>query len=276
VKVPFGVPFSAVGDGARPIFGSLKIPIMRPCNFILLAALFAACSPSPGDGQGATEPIPPVDAVPVEWTGYYDGVLPVAKDKEVAVQLWVRSDSTFVIRQRYSEAGTLAEGAVGIWRVVQVPGGPASGLLSIQYFGDPPDHYQRTDRGLVFVDVIGELEVAPDRVLERLADELQDEIPWMKVTGSFTYMADAMSFQPCGTHISWPCAGGEQWTDEGEVLGSMGTVELQNSYLNAVKQAGDPWVIEVECNMAMGPAMEGDGADEYIFIHRVLGAGRCP
>jgi hypothetical protein len=44
-----------------------------------------------------------------------------------------------------------------------------------------------------------------------------------------------------------------------------------------VKQGGDPWLIEVECNLAMGPAMEGDGADEYLFIHRVLGPiEACP
>jgi len=90
-------------------------------------------------------------------------------------------------------------------------------------------------------------------------------------------MADAMSFQPCGSTFNWPAAGGEQWTDEGGVLGSMNTVELERNYLKAVKQGGDPWLIEVECNLAMGPAMEGDGADEYIFIHRVIGpAEACP
>ena len=101
----------------------------------------------------------------------------------------------------------------------------------------------------------------------------------MRLAGAFTYFADAMSFRPCGSERNWPSAGGREWTDEGEELGSMGTAELQERYLNAVAKGGDPWAIEVECSLAMGPAMEGDGADEYIFIHRVLRAldpGQCP
>jgi hypothetical protein len=249
---------------------------MRPVHFLSVIFLFAACSPSPTEEQSTTVPIGPQAETPVEWTGYYDGIFPRGKDRATTVQLWVRRDSTFIIRQRLVDADTLAEGAIGAWRIVQVAGGPASGLLSIQYGGDPPEHYQRTDKGLVFVDVIGGVEVAPDWTLERLADELQDEIPRMKVTGTFTYYADAMSFKPCGTDVNWPCAGGEEWTDEGEVLGSLNTAELERHYLRSVKQGGDPWTIEVECSMAMGPAMEGDGADEYIFIHRVLGTTQCP
>ena len=250
---------------------------MRLPLLLLVLSILSACSTAPTEEQGTTVPEQPVDETPVEWTGYYDGTCPSGKDNVTAVQLWVRSDSTFIIRQRTREADTLATGAIGTWRVVQVAGASATGLLSIQYGGDPPDHYQRTDSGLVFVDVIGGVDVVQEWVLERLADELQDEIPRMRVSGTFIYMADAMSFKPCGSRFSWPCAGGEQWTDEGEVLGSLNTAELQRHYLRSVRQGGDPWLIEVECNLAMGPAMEGDGADEYLFIHRVLGPiDACP
>ncbi|MBK9514276.1 MAG: hypothetical protein IPO05_11780 [Flavobacteriales bacterium] len=250
---------------------------MRLSPPILALSILSACSTSPTEEQGTTVPVQPVAETPIVWTGYYDGIRPRGKDSATTVQLWVRSDSTFIIRQRTGDDDTLATGAIGTWRVVQVAGASASGLLSIQYGGDPPDHYQRTDKGLVFVDVNGGVEVVQDRVLERLAGELQDEISRMKVSGTFSYMADAMSFQPCGSRFSWPCAGGEQWTDEGEVLGSLNTAELERHYLRSVKQGGDPWVIEVECSMAMGPAMEGDGADEYLFIHRVLAEiDACP
>jgi len=60
-------------------------------------------------------------------------------------------------------------------------------------------------------------------------------------------------------------------------MGSLNTRELERHYLRSAKQGGVPWTIEVECSLAMGPAMEGDGADEYIFIHRVLGEIQaCP
>lgn len=249
---------------------------MRHSLPILALSILSACTTAPPEGQETAVPAEPVAEAPVEWSGYYDGIFPRREDRSTAVQLWVRSDSTFIIRQRLVNADTLAAGAVGTWRIVHVSGGPASGLLSIQYDGDPPDHYQRTDKGLVFVDIIGGVEVEENWTLARLADEIQDEIPRMRLTGTFTYMADAMSFRPCGSAYTWPAAGGAAWNDEGDVIGSMGTQELLKNYLKAVKQGGDPWVIEVECNLSMGPSMEGDGADEYIFIHRVLGTAQCP
>ncbi len=100
----------------------------------------------------------------------------------------------------------------------------------------------------------------------------------MRLRGVFTYMADAKGFQPCGSRYTWPCAGGMDWgPEEGELTGSMNGSELEQAYRKAVKQGGDPWTVEVECSLGMGPAMEGDGADEYLFIHKVLdAAATCP
>jgi uncharacterized lipoprotein NlpE involved in copper resistance len=145
--------------------------------------------------------------------------------------------------------------------------------------GDKPDFYRPTAEGLMLVDELGE--AAPtglDLTLDRLADEIQDEVPRMRLTGTFTYLADTKSFQPCGSRFSWPCAGGEDLgSEEGEVVGSMNGVDLERQYLAAVKTGGKPWTIEVECSLAMGPAMEGDGADEYLLIHRVINAqAQCP
>ena len=65
--------------------------------------------------------------------------------------------------------------------------------------------------------------------------------------------------------------------EEGEALVKFNNVDLQRAYRNAVKTGGDPWVIEAECTMGMGPAMEGDGADEYVFIEDVRRTlDRCP
>lgn len=253
---------------------------MRPLRSLIACALLGSCGSDPAP---VTEiPSAPADTaaaapMPIDWPGYYEGTFPLGMDRRMTVQLWVRSDSTFVIRQRRGEADTLPEGAIGKWAIVDLPGGPATGLLRFQHGGDPPDHYQRTEKGLVFMDVIGGADVAEDMALEKLGDEVGDEVPRMRLQGEFAYMADAMSFRPCGSPFSWPCAGGEGWTDEGEVLGSMSTIELERRYLGSVKQGGDPWLIEVECSLAMGPAMEGDGADEYVFIHRLLGpAEDCP
>ncbi|WKZ67236.1 MAG: hypothetical protein QY325_04755 [Flavobacteriales bacterium] len=253
---------------------------MHPLRSLAACALLVSCGSDPAPATENAAALADTTAsarMVADWPGYYEGTFPLGEDRRMTVQLWVRSDSTFVIRQRRGEADTLPEGAIGRWQAVDLPGGPATGLLRFQHGGNPPDHYQRTETGLAFMDVINGVGASAGMALEKLADEIGDEIPRMRLRGEFTYMADAMSFRPCGSPFSWPCAGGEEWTDEGEVLGSLNTAELERRYLRSVKQGGDPWLIEVECSLAMGPAMEGDGADEYIFIHRVLGSAEaCP
>jgi copper homeostasis protein (lipoprotein) len=205
------------------------------------------------------------------WPGYYEDTLACSDCEGLYTQLWVRSDSSYVRRDRYLGKDTISSGTIGTWKV-------AEGSLLLAHAGAGTAYFAQVEEGLRAVDAAGgPLDAAHPNTLEKLADELQDEIPSMKLTGTFTYMADAMSFTPCGSSRNWPCAGGEEWTDEGELLGSLNTRELERHYLGSVKQGGEPWTIEVECSMAMGPAMEGDGADEYIFIHRVLKSGAsCP
>lgn len=245
---------------------------MRTVLPVLAIALLVGCG-----GNDTPKSVPEIrtsdtlDRVAVEqpWPGYYEGTFKRSQDQQTLVQLWVRSDSTFVMRQRAGKDEP-AEGGIGKWSVVKVPGGPPSGLLSFQYHGDPPDHYQHTDKGLVFVDVIGGVEVSHEWFLKRMAVDLYEPIGRMRVDGTFNFLENSMSFQPCGTDLVWPCAGGEQWTDEGEKGGSLHTLEFERHYLLNVKKSGDPWTISAEVTIAMGPAMEGDEQDEYIFIHRIL------
>lgn len=247
---------------------------MRPHLLLTLPILMVACG---GNDKAATETpatTPDTTSVVVSqrpWPGYYEDTLACSDCEGLYTQLWVRSDSSFVRRDRYLGKDSLASGTIGRWKV-------EGGSLVLVQSGAGIDHFAQVEAGLQLVDAAGKpVDPKHPNTLEKLADELQDEIPRMRVIGTFTYMADAMSFTPCGSNRNWPCAGGEEWTDEGEVMGSLNTRELERHYLSSVKQGGEPWVIEVECSLAMGPAMEGDGADEYIFIHRVLKSGAsCP
>jgi len=150
--------------------------------------------------------------------------------------------------------------------------------MTIGYAGDKPDFYRSTGKGVLLVDEMG---VAPEKVdvwtLEKLADEIGDAIPRMRITGTFTYVADAQSFQLCGTRFPLPCVGGmDMGEEEGEPLIAFTNADLQKAYAKAVKKGGDPWTIEAICTIGMGPAMEGDGADEYIFIEQIVGPAQCP
>lgn len=204
--------------------------------------------------------------------GYYTDTLPCADCPGILTDLWVRSDSTFILQQRYLDRDSIPFGTVGQWHVV-------NGLITIGYTGDKPDFYRPVKEGLLLVDEMGEAaETKLDLTLDKLAGESDGTIPRMRLKGTFTYRADALSFQPCRAKYSWPCAGGmELGEEEGEPLIDFTNIDLQKAYLSAVKQGGEPWVVEAICTMAMGPAMEGDGADEYIFIERApTTIGACP
>lgn len=176
----------------------------------------------------------------------------------VLTQLWIRSDSTYVVQRDPSEKGLVAEGHIAKWKVV-------NGLVAVD-IGAYTYWWQQDGANLQNTDESGQPQMSAR--LER--QPAMVAIPRMIVDGTFNFLENSMSFKPCDTDLVWPCAGGEQWTDEGEKGGSLHTLELERHYLLNVKKRGDPWTITAEVTLAMGPAMEGDEEDEYIFIHRVL------
>lgn len=211
-------------------------------------------------------------AITASWPGYYSDTLPCMDCPGMDTQLWIRSDSTFIRLQKRIGIDSVPEGIVGQWHVV-------NGLLTVGYTGDKPEFYRYTKEGLLTVDEMGAADNSTqDWSLDKLADEIGDAIPRMRLKGTFTYMADAQSFQPCGAKFSWPCAGGmDMGEEEGEPLVRFDNKDLQRAYAKAVKAGGEPWVVEAICTMGMGPAMEGDGADEYIYIEQEPRTiERCP
>jgi len=238
----------------------------------LALALVRCGTPAPTEIPTTTNDTAAVATkVPVEWTGYYTGKLPCTDCPGIETTLWVRGDSSFILQQLRIDRDTVPQGLVGSWTTV-------NGLMTIGYAGDKPDFYRSTGKGVLLVDEMG---VAPEKVdvwtLEKLADEIGDAIPRMRITGTFTYVADAQSFQLCGTRFPLPCVGGmDMGEEEGEPLIAFTNADLQKAYAKAVKKGGDPWTIEAICTIGMGPAMEGDGADEYIFIEQIIGPAQCP
>jgi uncharacterized lipoprotein NlpE involved in copper resistance len=243
---------------------------MRYVPILSSLLLLAACSETP---KPDTETPPAIAAQPVSWPGYYTGTLPCADCPGVETSLWVRGDSSFVLQQRSIDRDSVRTGTIGQWHVV-------NGMITIGAAGDKPDFWRPTDKGLLMVDEMGNPFQEGDRWgIEKLADAIGDAIPRMRLTGTFTYMADAQSFRPCGAPYNWPCVGGmDMGEEEGESLVRFTNVDLQKAYAKAVKKGGDPWVVEVICTMGMGPAMEGDGADEYVFIEQVIRTAgeHCP
>lgn len=231
------------------------------------ALLFAACT-------GTTTPDPrpapdtaraPIDtpSVPVVWTGYYNDTLPCADCPGIDTWLWVRADSTFILREQRIDCDSVPFGTIGQWHVVH-------GLITVGYTGDKPYFFRATHEGLELVDEMGEAGGSgEDLTLDKYADELSDAIPRMRLAGTYVHDAGAQRFQPCGSRFAWPCAGGmDLGEEEGEPVIDFGNADLHRLYRKAVKNDGDPWVIEAICTLGMGPAAEGDGADEYVYIEQ--------
>jgi uncharacterized lipoprotein NlpE involved in copper resistance len=246
---------------------------MRYLPLLSLLILLAGCSGTPESNTATTPTTDTVATTPFSWTGYYTGTLPCTDCPGIETSLWVRSDSTFVLQQQRIDRDSLRTGMIGHWHIV-------NDLITTGANGDKPDFWHHTENGLMMVDEMGEaFKEGEAWSLEKLADAIGDAIPRMRLTGTFTYMADAQSFQPCGATYNWPCVGGmDMGEEEGEPLVEFTNVDLQKAYLKAVKTGGDPWVVDVICTLGMGPAMEGDGADEYIFIEQVIGTAvkGCP
>ncbi len=247
---------------------------MRCKPILALSVLLFGCGGGPSSPTDSATPVVNTISKVIEanWPGYYADTLPCSDCPGIDTELWIRSDSTFILQQKYIGRDSFPAGTIGQWHTV-------NGLLTIGYASDKPEFYRYTTEGLLSVDEMGvAFEPNIDRSLDKLADEIGDAIPRMRLMGTFTYMADAQSFKPCGSKFNWPCVGGmDMREEEGEALVKFNNVDLQRAYRNAVKTGGDPWVIEAVCTMGMGPAMEGDGADEYVFIEDVRRTlDRCP
>lgn len=246
---------------------------MRSSLVLIPILLLASCGNDQNHDTNTSTPSDTLAVVPIaaNWPGYYTDTLPCADCPGIETSLWIRNDSSFVLQERYLDRDTVPRGLVGQWHLV-------GDLLTVGYAGEKPEFYRYTEEGLLTVDEMGRtFDTELDYSLDKLADEIGDAIPRMRLAGTFTYMADAQSFQPCGTRFPIPCVGGmDMGEEEGEPLVQFNNADLQKAYLKAVKNGGDPWAIEAVCTIGMGPAMEGDGADEYIFIERVIGPTQCP
>ena len=244
-------------------------------NLLLLpaAVLLVQCGGAKKDPSVVDHSHGTVEVEPISWTGYYSGTLPCASCPGIETSLWVRDDSTYVFHQKNLDRDSIPRGIVGHWSVT------GEDLILGGQRPEAPMRWKKGQHGLDQLALDGSATAGAPQTLQKLADAIGDAIPRMRVTGTFTYVADAQSFRPCGATYNWPCVGGmDMGEEEGEPLITFTNLDLQKVYLKGVKQAGDPWLVEVVCTMGMGPAMEGDGADEYIFIEQVIGnAGeRCP
>lgn len=216
-----------------------------------LLLLLAACQGGPGPAETET---PEAPAPATAWAGFYADTLPCADCPGILTQLELRDDSTYVLREQYIERDSIPYGTIGTWTV-------GGNRLTLRTSGTPMLWAQDGD-GLRKLDADGKpIDSALNFSIRRTARF--DARP-MHLTGGYVYYADSHSFTPCGASFPLPVA-----MDPPDVPGA--GLELERTYTRQVKQAGQPLYVQVTATLRSGPAMEGDGTDEYLHIGSVDG-----
>lgn len=215
--------------------------------------LVAACgTPDTGSAPApaATDSVPPAPVAP--WTGNYADTVPCADCPGILMILELHADSTYVLRRQYLERDSIPHGEIGEWTV-------AGDRLALTT-PDGPMYWHRAGDGLDPLDREGKrIESQLSYAIRRVA-----AVPAtaMHLTGGYVYYADSHSFTPCGSKYPVPVAM--------EPAGAGGAaLELERTYLRRKQGDGAPLYVRVIATLRPGPAMEGDGTEDYLYVQEV-------
>jgi copper homeostasis protein (lipoprotein) len=198
---------------------------------------------------------------PADWVGLYADTLPCADCPGILTQLDLRPDSLFILRERYLERDSIPFGHIGTWRI-------ANGELLLAMGNGATQPWKSLSDGLERLGVSGKF---VNSTLPLAIQRVKNIEPSpVRITGAYLFNGGSHSFRPCGSNYAFPVA-----MDAPAEAGR----ELERSYSKKVAHGGDPLFAELVVSMRIGPAMEGDGTEEYLHIDRllrVLDVQQCP
>lgn len=230
--------------------------------FPIAAILFllASCGgPEPDVQLPSGRPDNVVERQVPEWVGLYADTMPCADCPGILTQLDLRKDSTYVLRERYLERDSVPFGRIGKWSVSD----------SVLLLNGRPEWSMEKDL-LVKLGVDGKtLDSGIPHSIQPVANIGSSP---MHLTGAYVYYTDSHSFTPCGSAYPIPVA-----MDVGK-KGSAG-LALEKLYGKQVTSPPDPLYVSIIVTMRTGPAMEGEGTEEYAHVEHVdsvLEKQACP
>lgn len=231
---------------------------MRAAILILFVLCSYSCSESDAlpTEEGQEDTTMDTVQVVIDPIGLHRGVMPCADCPGIATELWLRPDGNYLKLQTYLERDTMPFGEMGTWEQfgneVLLTGSPAmrfrviaDGLRLVAHQMDP-------------TRAKGPADLLPSE------GDLLDRS--MRITGSYTYAEESHSMRPCGTRTEIPL--GMQQSG----------LEMAMWYTEGDHDAGKPLLVQIQAHLGMGPSMEGDGEEEYLFVEKVLRRldGDCP
>lgn len=229
--------------------------MMRALAPIAAVLALAACG-TPEAGR--EDAIPQRDTVATlgvsDWPGYYMDTVPCADCPGIVTRLHLRADSTYVETDQYLDRDSIPFGQIGRWTV-------ANGTLTL-FTDGVPRLWKHNRNRLDPLDQEGKpIESPLSYSIERV-----DSFPLgaMHLNGGYVYYADSHSFTPDGSGVPYPVAM--------DTAGKAGAgLQLERLYTRNVKDPPTPMRVRITATLRTGPAMEGDGSEQYIHVERVEG-----
>lgn len=179
---------------------------------------------------------------------------PVGHYNKGPIDLWIRDDSLFILRE--GAGGTVASGRFGRWEML-------GERLDLGLDPKEGHQYELMENGLRRINSDGAAPVAFDRI----DPPTGKRSPVMHLIGAYRSIGSSHMFTPCGVDRAFPLAVGEH------------VDELFDVYPESMQNGSLPLLLEIDASFGPGPAMEGEGEEEYIWLERV-GAVRpvqeCP
>lgn len=212
--------------------------------------------PAPSSPAPAVEPTPQVLPPPVTLTGLpatFTGTLPCADCPGIRYELNLFPDDSYFLRTTYQNRPAVATDDLGSWvlssdrRVIVLRG--ATGKTEMFAIRD--------NTRLRKLDVNGQ------EIRSTLPYDLRRTSSFTplalrgRLTGSYSYMADAARFVECSTGQSWPVA------EEGA------NTALQRAYVEARAKPGAPVLATVEGHMATRRRIDRAGTEPVLVVDRV-------
>ncbi|MCB0770154.1 MAG: copper resistance protein NlpE N-terminal domain-containing protein [Flavobacteriales bacterium] len=195
------------------------------------------------------------NTVPVEPVGLFSGTLPCADCPGISTEIWLRADSTYVQHATYQDRDTMPFGSIGSWSL---------NGNTVLLKGTPGARYELTDKGLRSRTHQEDPASArpPAELLKGVGTLLNRS---MRITGGYIYADETHTLQPCGMEQQFP-------------LGMQHAGLEMAMWYTEDNLGGTPMLVEIQAHLGMGPSMEGDEEDEYLFVENVLRRlnGSCP
>ncbi len=191
-------------------------------------------------------------AEPLAWTGFYADTVPCADCSGIITRLHLKADSTYILTDEYMERDSVPYGQLGTWSV-------AGSTLTLRT-GDNPRLWKLDGDRLNPLDQDGKVIDSPMSYSIQRVDTFRTGA--MHLAGNYVYYADSHSFTPAGSRFAIPVA-----MDPPGVKGA--GLELEKLYVKHVKTPPDPMPVRIVATLRTGPAMEGNGTEQYLHVERL-------